>query len=91
MVTGDTPYLTTVIFLDVVVKRIFPSLSLGWYLFTVVSNNRCLTRGSNGHVDSITMNSNVNVASWIIPLVTLPFLDFYLGKTLILPVSLHKL
>ena len=35
MVTRETTYLTTDIFLDVVAKKIFPSLSLGWYLSTV--------------------------------------------------------
>ena len=39
MVTRDnTPYVTTGTFLDVVVK-IFPLLSLGWDLFTVMSHN----------------------------------------------------
>ena len=57
MVASGTPYLTTDTFLDVVVKKIFPLLSLGWYLFPVV-------------------NGNVSVASWIISLVTIPFLDF---------------
>ena len=76
MITRDIPYLTTDTFLDVVVKTIFPLLSLGWCLFTVVSHNRYLTRGSNGNVHSITTNGNVSVASWVIPLVTIPVLDF---------------
>ena len=76
MVTRDTPYLTTDIFLDVVAKKIFPLLSLGWYLFTVVSHNEYLTRGSNGNAQSITMNGNASVASLVIPLVTMPVLDF---------------
>ena len=54
----------------------FPLLSLGWYLFAVVSHNGHLTRGSNGNAHSITMNGNVAVASWVIPLVTIPFVDF---------------
>ena len=73
---GETPYLTTDRFLDVVVKKIFLLLSLGWYLFTMVSCNSYLTQGSNGKAHSITTNGNVSVASWIIPLVTIPFLDF---------------
>ena len=76
MVTRDTPYLTIDTFLDVVVKKIFPLLSLGWYLFTVVYHNRYLTRGSNGNACSVTMNGNVSAAIWVIPLVTIPFLDF---------------
>ena len=69
MVTGDTPYPTTDIFLDEVVKNIFPLLSQGQYLFTVVSHNGYLTRDSN----SITTNDIVSVASWVIPLITKPF------------------
>ena len=75
MATRDTPYLTTVTFLGVLVKNIFPLLSLGWYLFTVVSHNGYLIRGSDGNAHSIAMNGNVSVASWVIPLVTTPFLD----------------
>ena len=71
MVTRDTPYLTTATFLDVVVKNIFPLLSLGLYLFTVVHHNGYLTRGSNGNAHSVTMNGNVSVASWVILLVYL--------------------
>ena len=59
-------------------KKIFPLLPLGWYLFTVVSHNGYLTRGSNGNAHSITMNGNVPVASWVKhePLATLPVLNF---------------
>ena len=64
------------IFPDVVVKKIFPLLSVGWYLFTLVSRYGYLTRGSNGNAHSITMNGNASVSSWVIPLVTKPFLDF---------------
>ena len=76
MVTRDTPYLTIDTFPDVVGKKIFPLLSLGWYLFTVVHHNGYLIRGSNGNAHSVTKNGNVSVASWVIPLVTIPFLDF---------------
>ena len=48
---------------------------MGWYLFTVVSNNGILTRGSNGNAHSITVNGNVSVAGWVIALVIIPFLD----------------
>ena len=44
-------------------KKIFPLLSLGWYLFTMVSHNGYLTRGSNGNALSITTNGNVSVTS----------------------------
>ena len=66
MVTRDIPYLTIDTFLDVVVKKIFPLLSLGWYLFTVVHHYGYLTRGSNGNAHSVTLNGNVSVASWVI-------------------------
>ena len=75
MVTRDTPYLGIDTFLDVVVKKIFSLLCLEWYLFTVVHLNGYLTRGSNGNEHSVTMNGNVSVAIWVIPLVTIPFLD----------------
>ena len=64
-------------FPDVVVKKTSPLLSLGWYLFTVVSHNGNLTRDSNRNAHSITMNgNNVSVASWVTLLVTILFLDF---------------
>ena len=72
MVKGNDPHLTRDTLLDVVV---FPLLSLGWYLFRVVSNNGILTRGSNGNAHSTTVNGNVSVAVWLIPLVIIPFLD----------------
>ena len=44
MVTRDILYLTTIdTFLDVVVKKNFPLLSVGWYLFRVVRSNRYLS------------------------------------------------
>ena len=75
-------------------KKIFPLLSLGWYLFRLVSGNRYLTRSSNENTLYITSTGNVSVARWVIPLVTIPLLDFimihwipefseiHLGKTL---------
>ena len=39
MVAKDTLFLTIDAFSDVVVKKIFTLLSLGWYLFTVVNQN----------------------------------------------------
>ena len=96
MVTRDTPYLTTDTLLDVIVKKIFQLPCLGWHLFTVVSHNEYLTRGSNGNTDFITTNGNISAAGWIIPLKTIPFWilswfiefaefsEMHLGKTLLL-------
>ena len=75
MVTQNTLYLTIDTFLDVVVKRNFPLLSVGWYLFAVVNGNRYLPRGNNENALFITSTGNVFVASWLIPLVTVPLLD----------------
>ena len=72
VVTKDTLYLTIDTFLDVVVKK-NSVLSVGWYLFRVVSGNRYLLRGSN---KKAYCNGNVFVARLVIPLVTKPFLDF---------------
>ena len=58
MCSRDTPYLTTDTFLDVVVEMICPLLSVGWYLFIVMSHNGYLTRGSNDNAHPTT-NSNV--------------------------------
>ena len=60
MVTRDSPYLTTDIFLHAVVKQKFPLPSLVSYLFKVVIGNRYVTRGSNGNILSITLTSNVS-------------------------------
>ena len=76
MVTRYILYLTVDTFLDVMVKKNFPLLSLGWYLFRVVSGNRYLPIGSNENELCITSTGNVFVASWEIPLVTIPLLDF---------------
>ena len=79
MVTRDILYLKIDTFLDVldvVVKKNFPLLSLGGYLFTVVSSNRYLPRGTNENILCITNTCNVFVIRWVIPLVTVPLLDF---------------
>ena len=55
---------------------IFLLLSLGWCIFTVVSYNGYLTRGSNGNALSIAMNGNVPVARWVIPPEIILVLDF---------------
>ena len=52
-----------VVWLPETLFPMFPSLSLRWYLFTVVSHNRYLTRGSSGNAHSITTNGNVSVAT----------------------------
>ena len=46
-VTRDIIYLTIDTFLDVVVKKNFQLLLVGWYLFRVVNGNRYLPGGSN--------------------------------------------
>ena len=76
MVTRDTPYLTRAIFLDTVVKKTFPLLSLVWHLFKLVSGDRYLTRGSNGNAFSITKIGNMFVSRWVPLLVTRLFMDF---------------
>ena len=75
IVTIHTLYLTIDTFLDVVVKKKFPLLSVGWYLFRVVSGDRYLPRGSNENALCITSTGNIFVSSWVIPLVTIPLLD----------------
>ena len=72
MVTQDILYLTIGTFLDVVVKKNFPLLSVGLYLFNAV---RYLPRGSNEYALCITSTDNVFVASWIIHSVPIPLLD----------------
>ena len=75
MITGYILHLTIDTFLDVVVKNDFPLPSVGWYLFRVVTGNRYLPRGSNKNALYITSTGNLSVASWVIPLVTIPLLD----------------
>ena len=61
-----------------VVKSNFPLLSVGWYLFRVVSGNRYLPRGSNENIfciTSITSTGNVSIARWVIPLENILLLD----------------
>ena len=61
MVTRDILYLTIDTFFDIVVKSNLPILSVGWYLFRVVSGNRYLPRGSNENALCITTTCNVSV------------------------------
>ena len=75
MVTKDIPQLTIDVLLDVVVKNIFLLLTLDWYLFKVVINSRYPSSCSNENALCITSNGNVFVASWVIPLVTIPLWD----------------
>ena len=76
MVTRDILYLTIGTLLDIMVKKILSLLLVGWYLFRVMSGNRYLPRDSNENTLCITSTGNVFVASWVIPLVTIPLLDF---------------
>ena len=64
--------------LDVMVKNYFPLLSLGWYLFKVVINNRYPSSWSNENVSYGTSTGNAFAASWVIPLVTIPLRDLVL-------------
>ena len=62
MATRGIPYLTIDMFLDVVVKKKFLLLSLGWYLLCVVSGNRYLFSDSCKNTLSGTITGNVPVA-----------------------------
>ena len=64
MVTRDILYLTIDTFLDVEVKKNFPLMSVGWYLFRAVSGNRSIypPRGSNENTLCITSIGNVLLA-----------------------------
>ena len=61
-------------FLDVVVEKNFSLLLVGCHLFRVVNGDRYLPRGNSG---------NVFVARWVIPLVTMPPLDFVMIREFI--------
>ena len=50
MVTRDTPYLTIDTFPNVMVKKKFPVLPLGWYLFGIVNGSMYLPRFINVNV-----------------------------------------
>ena len=78
MVTRESPYLTTDIFLHAVVNKKCPLLYLIWYLLNVMSGNRQQTRGSNGNAlcTTATTTGNVFVTRWVLPLLTRPVLDF---------------
>ena len=76
IVTRDILYLAIDTFLDVVIKKNSPLLSVGRYLFGVVTGNRYLPRGSNGNALYITDTGNVLVARRVIHLVTIPLMDF---------------
>ena len=65
MVTRDILYLTIDTFFDIVVKSNFPLLSVGWYLFRVVSGNRYLPRGSNEN-DSLNSGKSFRENSIVI-------------------------
>ena len=68
MVTRDILFLIRDTCL-VVVKK-------GFTLLSVVSANRYLPSGSNENKVGITRTGNVFVTRWIIPLETIPLLDF---------------
>ena len=62
MITRNTPHLLTVIFSDEVIKMNFLPLCLDRYLFSVVSGNRYLFRGSKENVLSITITGNITMS-----------------------------
>ena len=59
MATSDIPYQPIDTFLDVVVKKKFPLLSLGWCLVQVVNGNRYRPR-SSGNALFGTSTGNVS-------------------------------
>ena len=63
MATRDILYQAVDTFLNVMIKKNFPLLSVGWYLFRVVTGNRYLPRGSNEN-----STGNVSASRWVIPL-----------------------
>ena len=65
-------------------KAEIPPLSLVWYLFNVVTDNRHLTRDSNGNPLSITATGNVFVTREALPLITRPVLDFVMVHWILL-------
>ena len=73
MVTRDILHLTIVIFLDVVVKKDVPLLSVSWYLFQVVIGNKYVPRSSNENALYITITGNVFVSRWITTMVQYHF------------------
>ena len=75
MVTRDVLYLTIDTLLDIVVKKNFLLLSVGRYLFRVVSGNRYLPQDSYENTLTITSTGNVYVARWLMLLVTILLLD----------------
>ena len=76
MVTRDILHLIIVTLLDAVVKKNCLLLSVDWYLFRVLSGNRYLLRDINENGLYITWTGNASVSRWVIPLVTIPLLDF---------------
>ena len=75
MVTRHILYLTIDTLLDSVVKKNFSLLSVGWYLFTVVSGNRYLPQDSNENTLCITSPGNVYLTRWVMPMVTILLWD----------------
>ena len=75
MATSDILYLAIVTFRDIVVKKKFPLLSLGWCPLHVVRGNRYLPRGNSGNTLSGTITGNVSIAIKVITLTTIIFLD----------------
>ena len=62
MVTRNTPHLIIVILSEEVVKMKFVLLCLDRYLFSVVSGNGYLPRGSKENMLSTTITGNVTMS-----------------------------
>ena len=60
--TRNMPHLVIVIFSDEVVKMNFSLPCLDWYVFSVVSGNIYLPRGSKENVLSTTIIGNVTMS-----------------------------
>ena len=65
------------IFSDEVIKMKIVLLHLDSYLFSVISANRYLPRGSKGNILPITI-TDVTVSREVEPIVNMPFLDFFM-------------
>ena len=86
MVSRDTPHLTLDTFPDDVVKKKFhyyPGLAFGFCLLFIVLFVYCCDicpRVSDGNELCIATTGNVFASRLVIPVVTIPFLDFVPGK-----------
>ena len=52
------------------------SITTSEYLFSMVSGDRYLARGSKGNILCVTITGTVTVSRWVVQVVTTPLLDF---------------